>query len=480
MGRRRVLLAAAGLVAAGCAVGPDYRRPELPLPEAWRDIPVTEAETLANTPWWDLFQDPDLQELIRAALAGNQDLKIAVERIEEARALYGFSKADHWPQVDLEGSAARLKPPEEGLIPMPDAEDTPLYSLGASVFWEIDIFGRVRRANEAQWAILMATDAARQAVVLTLVSDVSQAYFEMRDLDRRLAISRSTLQSRREYVELARTRFEGGITSELDFRQAEAEMYRTEAIVDDFERLVAQKENELSVLLGRNPGAVPRGREIHEEPVPPAVPAGLPSDLLDRRPDLREAEQLLVSANARIGEAKALLFPRISLTGGYGWVSTDLGDLFKGPSVAWSIAGNLLQPLFNAGKNRRRVEVTESQERQSLYAYELSVLRAFQEVEDSLVGYRKGGDQRTSQTLRVAAERKVLELAEMRYRGGVADYLDVLDAQRSLFSAELDEVTAIRDQLVSLVQLYKALGGGWPAAPDTDPSGAPPVAPSGK
>ncbi len=474
MARRTIaLLVALGLASGACTLGPDYRRPEVPLPAGWRELPVEEAETLANAPWWERFGDPRLQELIRIALAENKDLAIAVERIEEARALYGFTRADLLPQVELNGSAARLEVSGEGLAPIPEGTDreTPLYQLSASVFWELDFFGRIRRATEAQRALLLATEEARRSVVITLVSDVARAYVELRDFDRRLDISRRTLESRREYVDLARLRFEGGLTSELDWRQAEAELHRTQAIVYDFERLVAQKENELTVLLGRNPSTVPRGWAVEEQPVPPAVPGGLPAELLERRPDVRQAEQVLIAANARIGEAKALLYPRIALTGFYGGESTDLDTLLEAPARTWSLAAGLLQPIFNAGKNRRRVEVSESQQRQTLYAYEAAILDAFREVDDSLVAYHKAGEQRVAQGERVAAERKVLDLAEARYRGGVSDYLEVLDAQRSLFGAELDEVGSVRDQLVALIRLYKALGGGWPSAPAASPEG---------
>ena len=294
----------------------------------------------------------------------------------------------------------------------------------------------------------------------------------MRDFDRRLEVATRTIASRREYLELARDRFEGGVTPEVDMRQAEAELRRVETVTFDLERLIALKENELSVLLGRNPGAIPRGRSVDEEKLPRAVPAGLPSELLDRRPDVRVAEQQLAAATANIGQAKALLFPRIALTGSFGFASTEFDTLFEGPSKSWNIIGNLLQPIFNAGKNRRRVEITESQQRQVLYDYERTILQAFRETEDALVTYRSTGQQRLAQAERVKADRKVLELAEMRYRGGVAAYLEVLDAQRSLFGAELDETATLGAHLVSLVQLYKALGGGWPS--ETPP---PPPAP---
>jgi multidrug efflux system outer membrane protein len=475
---RRLLAASFALAATSCALGPNYERPAVPAPPTWREIPVAEAQSLANSAWWDLFDDPQLQELVRIALVENKDLKIAVERIEEARARYGFTKADFWPKVDLSGTAGRLRFNSGSLIHTPEGDagtvtegtETAIYAASADVSWELDFFGRIRRASEAQQALFLGTQEARRSAVLTLVADVARAYFELRDFDRRLDIARRTIESRREYVQLAKDRFEGGVTPELDFRQAEAELRRVETVVFDLERLVALKENELSVLLGRNPGQVSRGLSLDEQKLPGAVPAGLPSDLLDRRPDIREAEQTLAAATANIGEAKALLFPRIALTGSYGFASTDFDTLFEGPSKAWNIIGNLLQPIFNAGKNKRRVEITESRQRQVLYAYERTILQAFRETEDALVSYRKTGEQRQAQAQRVKAERKVLELAELRYRGGVAAYLEVLDAQRSLFGAELDEAQTIGSHLVSLVRLYKALGGGWPAAPQPPPS----------
>jgi len=465
MNARPILIAI--LLSTGCTLGPDYRRPELPLPEGWREVPEAEQESLANTPWWELFQDPELVGLIKIALAENKDLAIAVERIEEARARYGFTRADLYPKVDGFASVGGVQVSRNGTPPIPSAVDNEngLYTVGASAFWELDFFGRIRRASESELAQLYATEEARRGVVLALVAEVARVYVELRDFDRRAEISRRTLESRVRYVELARDLFEGGKTSELDWRQAEAELHRTESLVFEFDRLVKLRENELSVLLGRNPGEIPRGLTLDAIPVPPSVPAGLPSDLLDRRPDLRQAEQELASATARIGAAKALLFPSISLTGAFGWESSELDELFDSPSQSWSVSANLLQPIFDAGQNRRRVEVTESQQRQFLYAYERAVLQAFREVEDSLVEFRQTGLRRGSEGQRVAAERKVVELAELRYRGGVAAYLEVLDAQRSLFDAELEESATQRDQIVSLIRIYKALGGGWPQEP---------------
>ena len=459
------------LILSGCKLGPNYVRPPIPVPQTWRE-PVPMDRSLANLPWWDLFKDPQLEELIRIALEENKDLKIAVERIEEARAFYGFQKADLYPRVDLNASAGQGELSEDGAIQLPEGTDrtSSLFRLNGSVFWELDFFGRIRRATEAEYALLMSTEEARRFAVMTLVADVATAYIELRELDLNLEISRNTLISREESVRLAKLRFEGGLTSELDWRQAEAEYYRTLAIVQDFEQLDVQKENEISVLLGRNPSQILRGRELDEQPLPPEIPAGLPSALLERRPDVAQAEQILISSNARIGEAKALLFPTISLTGFFGGESRDLDDLLTGSARSWSIAGNLLQPIFNAGKNKQRVNITESQYRQTLYAYESVILQAFREVDDSLIEYQKSGERRISQAARVEAERKALKIAEVRYVGGVSDYLEVLDSQRSLFDAELDAAESIREQLVAVVRLYKALGGGWNTP---DPAGSP-------
>jgi multidrug efflux system outer membrane protein len=464
--RRRSLgaLGAAALLAASCTLGPDYVRPPVAPPERWLQAPEEQA-SIADIAWWNLFQDEALRELIEIALAENRDLQIAVERIEEARARYGFSSSALWPQVDLRGTGGQLRTSEGSLTHTPEAgtgeNPIDLYNVGLGLSWEIDLFGRIRRANEAELALLLATEEARRGVAMTLVAEVARAYVELRDFDSRLAISRRTLESRREYVGLSRDRFEGGVTSEVDWRQAEAELHRVEALVFQNEKLVAQKENELSLLLGRPPAAIPRGTTLEAQAIPPAIPAGLPSALLDRRPDIREAEQRLVSENARIGEAKALLFPTLSLTGSYGYASTDIETFLESASRSWNLLGNLLQPIFHAGANRRRVEVTESRQRQALYAYERTILQALREVEDSLVGLHKSGEERGAQALRVAAERKVVELSELRYRGGVAAYLEVLDAQRSLFDAELSETASRRAVLGAFIQLYKALGGGW-------------------
>jgi multidrug efflux system outer membrane protein len=457
-------------LAGGCTLGPDYERPPVTTPEQWRETTAVQT-SIANVAWWELFQDEQLRGLVDTALAENRDLRIAVERIEEARALYGFTRSDLYPQVNATAQAGALRFSDAGLTHTPetlrDQDNTKaIYALGASLYWELDFFGRIRRATEAQKAEMLATQEAHRAVALTLVSEVARAYIELRDLDRRLEIARRTLDSRQEYVGLARDRFEGGVTSEVDWRQAEAEFFRVQAFVYEMEKLVVQKENEISVLVGHNPGAVPRGRTLDQQPIPPEVPAGLPAEILERRPDVREAEERLHAATARIGEAQAARYPQISLTGSFGVASTELDELLDSNSQNWNLFANLLQPIFNFGKNKRRVEIRESQTRQAVYEYESSLLRALREVEDSLIGLEKTGQQRGAQRDRVGAERRVLDLAETRYRGGVAAYLEVLDAQRSLFNAEIDETMTISEHVISLIQLYKALGGGWPVAPE--------------
>ncbi|HEX6272515.1 MAG TPA: efflux transporter outer membrane subunit [Polyangiaceae bacterium] len=468
-------------VALGCAVGPDYERPPVKSPPKWREPSAAAQESIANLPWWELFKDPQLHTLIKTALHENRDLKIAVERIEEARANFGISKAELYPQVNAQVRGGALNPSDGSLTHTPEGTNTTgLYNAEVGFSWELDFFGRIRRANEAAKAAMFSTEYARRAVAMSLVSDVATAYVDLRGLDRRLAIGQRTLVSRKENVEFSRTRFEGAVSNEVDLRQAESELYRIQALVYELEKLVKQKENELSFLVGRNPGEVLRNRGEDEQPIPPAVPAGLPAQLLERRPDVRRAEMDLWSATARIGEARAMLYPRISLTGSYGLASTDLGNFVDPASQSWNLFAGLLQPIFNGGANIARVEMRESQQRQAVYSYERTLLQALREVEDALIGLGKAGEQRGAQKERLVAQRKVLELADLRYKGGVANYLEVLDAQRSLFDTEIDEAGAVSEHARSLIRLYKALGGGWPApkAGDVSDPETPDLAPA--
>ncbi len=344
----------------GCKVGPDYKRPPVVAPTNWRgsEAGSTAAqESIANVPWWELFKDEQLRQLIKVALEQNRDLKIAVERIEEARATYGISKADLYPHVNAKVLGGGLNPSDASLTHVPEGGGTGatgIYDVSLGFSWELDFFGRIRRASEAAKATMLATEEARRAVAVSLVSDVALAYIDLRGLDRRLAITQETLKSRQEHVEYARLRFEGHVTQQVDFRQSEAEFHRVQALVYNLEKLIAQKENELSFLVGRPPGEILRNRSAEDQPVPPEVPAGLPAALLERRPDVRKAEMELMSATARIGEAKAALYPTIKLTGSYGLASTDLSELVNPASQSWNIFASLLQPLFEGGALRGR------------------------------------------------------------------------------------------------------------------------------
>lgn len=448
------------LLFGACSVGPDYERPGVDVPAAWRDG-LKGAQSLSEVPWWGLFKDEALIGMIRSALEQNPDVLIAMERVTEARARAGFVRADLYPRLDAGAGAGAARRSEAIVTPGVGDPKFQYYEVYGALSWELDLWGRIRRGVEAEEALVLAAEEGRRSVVVAVVAEVARAYLELRDLDARVEFARGTVASRRDYVDLARLRFEGGVTSELDLRQAEAELARTQTILTDLERRSREKENELSILLGRNPGDRPRGLSIDALPVPPAVPAGLPSQLLERRPDLRAAEQSLVSANARIGEARALMYPRVSLTVVGGYQSTDVSNFITSPASFWQLIGGITAPIWDWGKNQSRVEETESRMRQSVIQYQAVIRQAFREVEDALVAIRKSGEKRIALDARVGAQRQVLDLAETRYRGGVSPYLEVLDAQRELFDSELERTATIGDQLLSVVRLYRALGGGW-------------------
>ncbi|HEX7896730.1 MAG TPA: efflux transporter outer membrane subunit [Planctomycetota bacterium] len=454
------------LGALSCAVGPDYERPDIPQPAAWRDG-TAEAASLADVEWWKLFGDPVLNGLIGNALAANFDVRLAVERVAEVRARLGFVRADLYPRLDAGAEAGVVRDSLEAapLSPLIRDRDYQTYTLFGALSWELDLFGRIRRAVEAERAGLAAAEEDRHAAMVSVIAEVAQAYLDVRDLDARVEISKATVASRRSYVDLAKLRFEGGKTPEVDLRQAEAELGRVESILFDLERRLAEREHDLAFLLGRNPGPVPRGRPLAEIPIPPQIPPGLPAALLRRRPDIRGAEQRLVAANARIGEAEALLYPRIALTAQAGYSSIQLSEFLKSPAGFWEIIGGITAPIWDWGKNRARVQETEAVMRQAVILYERSIRQALRDVEDALVAYRKSVAILESNGRRTTAQRSVLNLSEARYRGGVSTYLEVLDAQRELFDAELQQAGALRDRIVSVVRLYRALGGGWEASP---------------
>jgi multidrug efflux system outer membrane protein len=443
-------------------LGPDYQRPELDLPAAYVQ-PVAEGESLANLPWWELFRDEQLQALIRTALVENQDLRIAAARVEEFKAVLGITEADIYPQLDVTGSAGRARGSENvfpGSLVSGPADN---YRLSAEVFYELDLFGRLRRANEAARAQLLATEEARRAVAISLVAAVAETYISLRDLDARYAVARRTRDVREESLEIIRARFDKGTVPLLDVNQAEIELAVAYAAVAEAERIVGQTEHALSVLLGRNPGPINRGLALGEQVLPPEIPAGLPSELLQRRPDLLSAEAELAAQTARIGVAEAARWPSLSLTGTLGLESSELSDLTDSGSDFWAVGAGIFAPIFNAGRNKSRVEAEQARAEQALLAYQQAVLRAFREVEDSLVAVRTYRDEHAARQLQVAAARSAATLSRARYDGGVTSYLEVLDAERSLFNAELAESASLGAYSRSVVQLYKALGGGWQA-----------------
>jgi outer membrane protein, multidrug efflux system len=453
---RRLALAVLSALLISCAMGPDYARPKISSPESFR-MAGKEGESIANLPWWKLLRDEELQKLVRIALNENKDLMVAVASVEEFQARLLIARMDFAPQATLTANAPVAK---MGGVGFPGFPSTFSYFGQGSLSWELDFWGRVRRENEAARADLLAREENRRAVVLQLVSGVAQAYFDLRQLDMQLDIAKRTLKSWEESLRLAQARLRQGLTNKLDADQFEAERANAAARIAELERLMVQKENELSVLLGRNPAQIPRGRALTEQVMPPEVPAGLPSELLQRRPDILQAEEQLAAATARIGVAKAERFPQISLTGVLGVASPHLSRLVN-PGEFGAAGPSLAGPLFNAQILGFQQRAVEAQARQAVAQYEQTILVAFREVEDALVAVRKTRDQTLAQEEQVTALRSALHLANLRYNGGLANYLDVLIAQRNLFDAELSLTATRRLHLVSIVQLYKALGGGW-------------------
>jgi len=451
-----------GLLGAlgGCALGPDYERPEIDTPAAYVQ-PVEEGESFANLSWWDLLQDTQLQTLIRTALVENKDLGIAVARVEEFRALAGVTRADQFPTVDALATAGRATS-SENVFPG-NLIDGPVdnFRLGADVFFEVDLFGRLRRATEAARAQLLATEEARRSISISLVASVASTYMTLRDFDAQLEIARRTEAARQQSLQIIRARYEKGTAPLLDVNQAEIELAVAAAAVSAAERLVAQTEHTLSILLGRNPGRIVRGLPLQEQVMPPAVPAGMPSELLQRRPDVLSAEASLAAQTARIGVAEAARWPSLSLTGSLGFESSELSDLTEGGSDFWNVGAGLFAPVFNAGRNRSRVEVERARTEQALLSYQQTVQRAFREVEDALVAVRTYRDEHAARQRQVAAARSAARLSRARYDGGVTSYLEVLDTERSLFGAELAESQTLRLYYDAVIGLYKALGGGW-------------------
>ncbi|OPY69313.1 MAG: Outer membrane protein OprM precursor [Syntrophorhabdus sp. PtaU1.Bin002] len=455
-----ILLVALSLTA--CAIGPDYKRPVIDTPQSWR-IEEKAAGDLANTVWWEQFDDPVLNDLIATSLKENTDLKIAAARVEEYVGRYWVGRSPLFPQIYGTGDAGRQRMTERGATPVPSSTvDNPstLYQGAFSGSWEIDIWGRLRRLKEAARADLLGTEEGRRSVVLTLVTSVANRYVNLRDLDKQLEVAERTAKSREVSYKLFKLRFEGGLISELELSQVKSEYELALSRVPSIQKQIGFQENALSILLGMNPGPIPRGRTIDALTLP-SVPAGLPSDLLERRPDIRQAEQDLIAANARIGAAKALYFPTISLTGLFGWSSTDLSMLFSGPSQTWYWAGTFTAPIFTGGAVTGNYMAAQAVQQQALFRYQKAIQTAFREVNDALIDQNRTREQLSLQKQQVDTLRDYARIARLRYDEGYTSYIEVLDAERSLFDAELSYTGTQGVLFQSLVNLYEAMGGGW-------------------
>jgi multidrug efflux system outer membrane protein len=466
---RGILTALAAALLAGCTVGPNYHRPAISTPANFRapePLPPSQAASLADVKWFEVFKDDKLQELIRTALAQNYDLRDAVAHVEAARANLGITRSNQFPNFGASGDVEINRLSRNGATPLP-AEFLPSQnrnfgeaSLGLLSF-EIDLWGKLRRATEAARAQLLSADENRKAVITTLVSDVATSYLTLRELDYALDISQRTLQTREESLDLTKSRQSGGVATLLDLRQAEQLVYTAAETIPTLQQQIEQTENQIRLLLGENPGEVVRGHSLTEQNLAPEVPAGLPSELLERRPDIRAAEQDLIAANAQIGVAKAAYFPQLSLSGTLGGQSTQLSSLFSGPSSAWSLVPQVTQPIFTAGRLKSNVRLAQAQRESALIQYEKTIQTAFSEVSNALIAHQRVRESRVQQEALVFALQDRVRLAYIRYRGGVDTQLNALDADRDLFQAELDLAQIRLQELLTVVQLYKALGGGW-------------------
>lgn len=456
----RLLILGVALVLLSCKFGPDYSRPDIPVSGAFRMAQEqTDMQSLANVPWWELYRDEELQRLIRVALEENKDLKRAVATVDEFAARVLVAKTDFAPQMNATVNAPVFGNTRN--VAFPGFPNPFNYYVQGNLSWELDIWGRIRRSNEAALGDLFAREENRRAIILQIVGGVAQAYFELRQFDLQLEIARRTLHAWDESVTLAKARFREGYINKLDVDQFEAEQANAAARIAELKRQIVQKENEISVLLGRNPTRITRGRALTEQVMPPIVPAGLPSELLQRRPDIVQAEQQLAAATARIGQAKADRFPKLSITGILGIASPQLNKLVNNETFFGVAGAGVAAPLLNAQVLGFQQAASEGQAGQAVAQYEQTILTAFREVEDSLVAVTTAVEQVAAQDKQVKALQSALHLANLRYTGGIANYLDVLIAQRNLFDAELSLASTRRFHLVSVVQLYKALGGGW-------------------
>ncbi len=443
------------LTLMSCSVGPDFQKPQVDTLQVYR-FDSLNVDSVANLKWWDLFQDPVLDSLVISALRNNKDLLITISRIEEARANLGFTKADMWPKLDISAGAVRgnyaqgLRLPEVGNN----------FYVSAPLSWEIDFWGKFRRANESAKAQLLASEYSLRTVQISLISEVVATYFQLLDYDQRLKISKETLLSRENSLNIIQQRFDQGIIPELDLNQSQIQKEIAASAIPIYRRSKIKTENALNILLGKLPVEIERGKDLNMQTVPPEIPPGLPAELLERRPDIREAEYLVMAQNAQIGVAEAMRLPAISLTAVLGFASDDLSSVISG-GPAWSIGGSLFGPIFNFNKNIRRVEVEEARTKQALLAYEYTVLNAFREVEDALIEVQTYNEETAAKKRQVVAARNAASLSQERYDKGITSYLEVLETERSWFNAELELSDVRRAYLTAYLKLYKALGGGW-------------------
>lgn len=462
---RRAAAAGLALLLTACKLGPDYQRPDTTIPPAYRFQTDTTPASFGDQNWWQVYQDPTLQALIGDALQHNLDVRTAAARVDQARATLGATRLQQLPQIDVSAGVQRTRSSQYAL-PAGTPPISNVFSLDGSLSYEIDFWGKYRRGTEAARASLLATEYAREDVMSSLVSGVATAYFTLLTLDEQLAITQHTVETRQKFVDLTQAQHERGTVSGLDVATAQAQLAIAQANIPDLQRQIGITEDQLSVLLGHNPDTVTRTesgqlKRMTEPSIPPIPPPGLPSSLLERRPDVREAEQTLVAANAEVGVAKANLFPSISLTAGGGSASPMLSKLFSGPARTWSVGASALQPLLDAQRNEYQVEAADAQKQQALLQYQKSVQTAFQEVSDALIARQKYAEFQTAQQAQVDAQRKANTIALARYRVGYSSYFDVINADRDLFTAELSLSAAHLNTLLSVVQLYRALGGGW-------------------
>ena len=465
----RTFLVLTALLSAGCAVGPTYRRPQMAAPSSFRapePLPSQEAASIADLKWFEVFHDQALQDLVRTALQRNYDLRDAVARMEEARASLGITRSNQYPNFGAGASVEINRLSRDGATPirtqlLPSQNRNFGTAALELLSFEIDIWGRLRRETEAARANLLGAEDVRKAVVTTLVSDVATAYLTLRELDNTLEISRLTLETREQSLELTRSRQTGGVATLLDLRQAEQLVQTAAETIPAIQQQIEQTENRINLLLGQNPGSVARGRSLTDQDMPPQVPAGLPSALLERRPDIGAAEQDLMAANAEIGVARAAYFPRLTLSGLLGGASTQLTSLFSADHTTWNLAPQVSQPIFSAGRIKSGVKFTEAQRERALIRYEKTIQTAFVEVSDALIAHQRVRERRERQAALVATLEDRVRLAYMRYRGGVDTQLNALDSDRDLFQAQLDLARVRLAELLTVVQLYKALGGGW-------------------